>query len=300
MKTRFISILIVIISNFSFAQTKEEIISKITKLNYLDTWKPFETPTLDNNGLSNESNYYNFEKLKEIISTQDLLELSHHKNEVLKLYSIKELINQNNPSIDILQLILDEIPKKKYVKTIYHHLGNEEFTYDVIYGNYISYVASKIRRPENENYFQFTSKLINHDKLLLKINSELLKIDQDLYWSTYSSIFSVKNYDENTKQNIIKLLYKYNNFFAFEYLKENDSKKFQEIHRRYLDNYFIKAKFDNTNQVQYLLNFAKFAFENNDKKMQKKILEKLKTTDDWKMLIGAFKYQIFDKYNVKL
>mgnify|MGYP006180629409 CR=1 FL=1 len=45
--------------------------------------------------------YYNFKKLKEIISKEDLIKLTNHENQVLRLYAIRELIEQNDKSINL-------------------------------------------------------------------------------------------------------------------------------------------------------------------------------------------------------
>ena len=136
MKTRLLTILIVLTSNFSFTQTKEEIISRIIKVNSLDGWDGILNPDLDKNGLSDNNNYYNFEKLKKIVSTDELLDLTKHKNQVLRLYAINELISENNKYINIQKEILDAIANKKIVQTHSGCIVDKELTYSIIYHKY--------------------------------------------------------------------------------------------------------------------------------------------------------------------
>lgn len=305
MKTRFIAIFIVLVSNFSFAQTKEEIISRIIKVNSLDGWDGILNPVLDKNGLSDDSNYYNFEKLKKIVSTDELLDLTKHKNEVLRLYAIDKLMADDNKSLNIKKEILNAINHKKIVQTHSGCILDQELTYSIIYHKYWNHVKGKAVIPSNKfnekDIEAIRQKEINNDPLLREINSEILKVDDDLYWLVYDSMFEIEKYDSNLKNNILHLLYKYNNSYAFQYLKKNYPEDFESIYNEYFNKYFSKANFSKINQTFYLFNLAQYAFENNNEDMKNRILEKLRTTHGWeKELSGSFQAQIFDKYNIRL
>jgi len=302
---RFVIILITIISNLSFAQTKQEIISRIIEVNSLDDWDGILNPNLDKNGLSNDNNYYNFEKLKKIISPEELVELGKHKNQVLKLYAINELIIEDNKIFNIKKEILNAITKKKMVQTHSGCIVDRELTYSIIYHNYWNHVKAKASKPpyetDNKKRELIYLKAINEDHLLREINSEILKTDKDLYWLIYDRMFEIEKYNNHLKNNIINLLYKYNNSYAFEYLNKNYPKEFKDIYNEYFNKYFSKSAFDDVNQTFYLYNLTQFAFENNNEDMKRRILEKLKNTNGWeKQLSGSFRTQIFEKYNIKL
>lgn len=303
---RLVIFLFIGISHLSIAQTKKEIISKIIELNSLDGWDGIENPILEKNGLSNDSNYYNFEKLKKIISHNELFELSNHKNDVVRLYALDELIDKNLEQINVKKEILDAISKKKMIQTHSGCIVDRKLTYSIIYHNYWSNVRGKASKPPHETDEKkielINLKAVNEDILLRDINSEILKLDEDLYWLIYDRAFEVEKYDDRLKKNIIHLLYKYNNSYAFEYLSKNYPEEFKKsIYNTYLEKYFSKAKFNQVNQTFYLFNLAEFAFENANVDMQNKILQKLKTTKGWeKELGGSFDAQIFKKYNIKL
>ncbi|PJJ62984.1 hypothetical protein [Chryseobacterium geocarposphaerae] len=305
MKTRLLTILIVLISNFSFTQTKEEIIARIIKVNSLDGWDGVLNPDLDKNGLSDNNNYYNFEKLKKIVSTDELLDLTKHKNQVLRLYAIDELISENNKYINIQKEILDAIANKKIVQTHSGCIIDKELTYSIIYHKYWNLVRARASKNPNESDKEETEligrKTLNEDNLLRNINSEILKLDEDLFWLIYDRVFEIEKYDETLKKNIIHLLFKYNNSYAFKYLKKNYPDDFNNIYTEYFTKHFSKAEFDKVNETFYLFDLVQYAFENNNDDMKTRILQKLRTTKGWeKELSGTFEHQIFNKYHIKL
>ncbi|WP_157444266.1 hypothetical protein, partial [Chryseobacterium sp. BGARF1] len=234
---RLVIFLFIGISHLSIAQTKKEIISKIIELNSLDSWDGIENPILEKNGLSNDSNYYNFEKLKKIISTEELQKLTKHKNQVLRLYAIDELMDNENKAINVKKEILDAINHKKIIQTHSGCIVDKDFTYSIIYHNYWSNVRGKASKPPHETDEKkielINLKAVNEDILLREINSDILKLDEDLYWLVYDRAFEVEKYDDGLKKNIINLLYKYNNSYAFQYLKKNYPNDFNNIYKEY-------------------------------------------------------------------
>ena len=132
------------------------------------------------------------------------------------------------------------------------------------------------------------------------INSEILKLDKDIFWLIYARIFEIKKYDENLKPDIIKLLFNYNNSYAFEYLKNTYENEFDQISKTYFENYFDKRDFKSDNEVTYLYNFTEYAFKNDNKDLIERIIKKLKNSTGWKNKSGMFDYQIFRKYNVQM
>lgn len=201
---RLVIFLFIGISHLSIAQTKKEIISKIIELNSLDGWDGIENPILEKNGLNNDSNYYNFEKLKKIISTEELQKLTKHKNQVLRLYAIDELMDNENKAINVKKEILDAINHKKIIQTHSGCIVDKDFTYSIIYHNYWSNVRGKASKPPHETDEKkielINLKAVNEDILLREINSDILKLDEDLYWLIYDRAFEVEKYDDLLKK----------------------------------------------------------------------------------------------------
>lgn len=297
-----------LISIISFGQTKEELIDVIIKINSLDGDDGIFDREFDGERTKTEktssNNFNNFEKLKRIISKDELINLTNHKNQTLRLYSIRELIEQNDNSINLKQIILDEIKNEKYIQTHEGCIISEDLTYSIIYHDYWNQVRinalKKFNDENDEKREQIMLEAQENDSLLKIINSEILKLDKDIYWLIYARIFEIKKYDENIKPDIIKLLFKHNNSYAFEYLKNNYKNEFQQFSKTYFENYFDGQNFKTDNQVTYLFNFTEYAFNNDNKDLIKRITKKLRNSKGWKNNSGMFEHQIFKKYNVKI
>lgn len=297
-----------LISIISFSQTKEELIDAIIKINSLDGDdgmfdREFDGETTKTKKISS-NNFDNFEKLKKLISKNELINLTNHKNQVLRLYSIRELIEQNDNSINLVKIILDEIQNETYIQTHEGCIISEDLTYSIIYHDYWNQVRLNELNKYNENDDKkrelIMQKAQENDSLLKSINSEILKLNKDIYWLIYARIFEIKKYDENLKSYITKLLFENNNSYAFDYLKQNYQNEFEQISKTYFENYFDKQNFETENQVFYLFYFTEFAYQNDDKELIQRITKKLKNSEGWKSRSGWFENQIFKKYNVKI
>lgn len=297
-----------LISIITFGQTKEELIDAIIKNNSLDGDdgmfdSEFDDETTKTKKISS-NNFENFEELKKLISKDELINLTNHKNQDLRLYSIRELIKQNDNSINIVKIILDEIQNETYIQTHEGCIISEDLTYSIIYHDYWNQVRLNALKKFNENDDEkrelIMQKAQENDNLLKNINNEIIKLNKDVYWLIYARIFEIKKYDENSKSYITKLLFENNNSYAFDYLRQNYQNEFEQISKTYFENYFEKQNFETDNQVTYLFNFTEFAFQNNDKELIARIIKKLKNSEGWRSKSGLFEYQIFEKYNVKI
>jgi len=290
---------------------KKKLINAIIKVNSLDgsdgrMERTFPGQIEDKNEKPKVSsnNYYNFKKLKEIISKEELIELSTHENQVLRLYAIRELIEQNENSINLKKIILDEIKSEKYIQTGEGCIISEELSYSIIYHDYWNQVRinalKKFDEDDDEKRELIMLEAQENDSLLKSINTDILKLDKDIYWLIYARIFEIRKYDKSIKSNITKLLFNHNNSYAFEYLKDNYPNEFEEISKKYFEKYFEKQNFETENQAFYLFYYTNYAFENGKKEIIEKTLTRLKKTDGWKKLSGTFEMQLFRKYNIKL
>ena len=308
---RALLLILLLAFSTSYGQTKEELINAIIKVNSLDGWdgimeRAFPGQIENNTEKTNVSsnNYYNFKKLKEIISKEDLVKLTNHENQVLRLYAIRELIEQNDKSINLNDIILEEINNQNYIQTHEGCIISQELSYSIIYHDYWNQVRINALENFNEDdeykKEQIMLEAQENDSLLKSINSEIIKLDKDIYWLIYARIFEIRNYGKDTKSNIIELLFKHNNSFAFEYLKNNYPNEFKKISKKYFENYFENQNFETENQAFYLFYYTNYAFENDNQEIKEKVLNRLKKTKGWKRISGTFEMQIFRKYNIKI
>lgn len=156
MRTLLLTLLIAI--STSYGQTKEELIDAIIKVNSLDDWdgiidRPFPGETENNieKEKISSNNYYNFNKLKEIVSRDELIKLTSHKNQVLRLYAIKELIEKNDIAFDLKKIIVEEIKNKKYIHVHSGCIISQELSYSILYHAYWNQVRINARDIGTEN-----------------------------------------------------------------------------------------------------------------------------------------------------
>lgn len=287
------------------SQSKKELIDAIKKVNSLDGWDGTLNPQLEENGTCSYHNYYNFEKLKKKLSKEELIELTYHENQVLRLYAIRALIEQNYSELDLRHIIIEEVIKNEKIQTQRGCVIGKEYIYSIIYHDYWNQVWSNAlinsKIDDEKTKEQMRLNAIKNDKKLMEINEAILCLDKDVYWLVYDRIFEVEKYDESLNSKIEELLFKYNNSYAYLYLQKNNKSSFQEISNKYFADIFPNQEFNEENQIFYLFDFTKYAFENEDTAMQEIILKKLRSTHAWKEIMGgAFSRQIFDKYKVQL
>jgi hypothetical protein len=213
----------------SFGQTKDELIEGITQVNSLDGWDgiiqrnlPGEAKKINDDEKISPNNYYNFRKLKQMISKEELIKLTTHENQVLRLYAIRELIEQNNTSLDLKNIIVTEIKDSKYIQVHNGCIISQELSYSILYHSYWNQVRINSRKIGSgyeeiieENIMQAA---VENDELLREINTEIIKLDQDVYWLIYKRIFDSGKFNDNLKSDIVQLIKKFNNKYAYAYI----------------------------------------------------------------------------------
>lgn len=307
-KQSYFLYLMIFLSNSVFAQTKEELIAGIIKVNSLDDFDGLDqfddfVPQMSNE--INDCNYYNFEKLKLLLSKSELFELCNHENQVLRLYAIAELIEINDPNLDIIGTILKEIKHNRSIKSKSGCIRSEDLTYSVVYHNYWNHIRLNALEgnyeKSDENKSSIMLDTVNKDPLMREINTAILELEDDIDWLIYDRMFEIKEYHDSLKSAIIQHLYKNNNSYAYEYLKRNYPNEFPLIHKTYFEQYFPLALFYSENQSFYLYKFTKMAFENKNKEMQGLAVKKLQSTGKRNTYLGSdLEEKIFKHYKVKL
>lgn len=151
---KLLIIILFLLSSLSFSQTKEELINAIIKINSLDGDDGIMDSNFDGEISKRKkissNNFDNFEKLKKLISKDELIKLATYKNNVLRLYSIRELIKQNDNSINLKNILLDEIKREHYIQTHEGCIISEDLTYSIIYHDYWNQVRMNALEKTNK------------------------------------------------------------------------------------------------------------------------------------------------------
>jgi hypothetical protein len=284
----FLSLFLFGLSFTSFAQTKDQLIQSIIKYNVLDS---------DCIGVAcaPSPQYLNFQKLKKMISREELLELSKHKNPVLRTYVQIELINEN---YDVSKILSYEISKNETIDTQDGCLGNQDLTSEIIYYTYRGKVLlASITQNDDEKTKEIKiKKAIEQDKTMKILDSIMIFSDQELSEFRYSNIFENRKFDAKDLSQIAKLAFKKNNFSAFKYLLSNNP-EYQSQLENYLKNDFINANFDSYYKASYFEEFVKYLLESGKEEYKSIAIQKLKKDRSWKEY-SNFMEGILKEYNI--
>ena len=148
--------------------------------------------------------YDNFEKLKEIASKEELVELTNHPNGVVRCYAFWAL--SYDKSVDLFPIVLNHINDDKLVKTQFGCIGGQEmvgdFFINVAYHQYVDLESTKFDSIQREKL----------DSILIYSNSKLYARSSAIYKakpteSLYPKIREL--YTKNNDQYALVTLAKY-------------------------------------------------------------------------------------------
>ena len=170
----YITIILILLSFSINAQTKynqdlvskstDKIVKKIEKINELMGSAVYYAGT-------RPPQYDNFEKLKEIASKEELLELTNHPNGVVRCYSFWAL--SYDKSIDLFPILINHINDYEVVNTQFGCIGSQEMVGDF----FISvatprYVDLESKKLDSIQFLKLDSVLIySNTKLYAKSNA---------------------------------------------------------------------------------------------------------------------------------
>ncbi len=269
----FLSLFLFGLSLNTFAQSKEALIQSIVDYNVLDS---------DCIGITcaRSPQYLNFQKLKKMLSKEELLKLSEHKNPVLRTYVQIELINQG---YNVSKILSYELRKNEMIETQDGCLGDSELTSEIIYYTYRGKVLlASISENDDEKTKEIKiKKAIEQDKTMKTLDSMMIYSDQELSNYRYLDIFENRKFDSEYLPQIEKMAFRKNNFFAFKYLLLNNP-EYQNKIENYLKNDFITANFKSYNERGYFEQFIIYLLESNKEEYKNIATEKLKKDKSWK------------------
>ncbi len=254
------------IASFCFPQSKQELIDSIIKVNELQS-------NCIGYACSESNQYNNFQKLKNLLTTDELNKLTNHENGVLRTYSILEIIDSEKEIIP--KLFEQELNKNEEITTFQGCIIDSNLTYSEIYQNYLGKL--QLLEYENNNF-----NLIETDSILNKLDSLVIFYPKDLYWLVYKKAFENRKYDESYLPRIKELAFEKNNSDAFDYLNKYYSERFSAEFSNYFKNYFPKAEFETENEIFYLHGFLEYLFDSENQEYHQIAVSKLKNEKSWR------------------
>lgn len=285
---KVISFLLLLNSFLLFGQTKEELIQTIIDYNI------FESNCVGIACLPSEQ-FNRFEKLKSLISEKELIELSKHKEPVIRAYASKELIEKGK---DVIKLFSFEIDKNETVETQDGCIGGFDELSWIIYNAYKSTIVlkaiTKSDKDENVRNLKIAKALAN-DETFQKLDSLILHSDKDLYYMFYYIILKDKKVNENLLPTLKKLAFRYNNSFALDCISD----KYPDEVKNYFQNDFLQADFNSPNKVMYLDRFVEYLLNSKNEHYKSIVIQKLKKDESWRKYLNFIDDKL-KKHNIVL
>lgn len=280
--------LLLISSFLASGQTKEELIQKIIDYNV------FESNCVGI-ACSPSEQFNRFEKLKSLISEKELIELSKHKEPVIRAYASTELIKKDK---EVIKLFSFEIDKNETVETQDGCIGGFDELPWILYNAYKWKVVSKaVTKMDKEESIRKSKieKALASDETFQKLDSIILHSDKDLYYMFYHMILKDKKVNESLFPALKELAFKHNNSFAFDSISD----KYPEEVRNYFQNDFLQADFDTPNKVMYLDRFVEYLLNSENENYKNIVIHKLKKDGSWKKYLNFIEEKL-KKHNVVL
>jgi hypothetical protein len=285
MKTCYF-LLFFMLSGMAYSQTKKELINAIITKNVVDDGPNYSASKINSKGISNY-NYDNFEKLKKMISQEELLNFAKGENTVLRTYSIQELIWSNNKKYNLKLALEQEIEKDQTVETESGCIvGDIQKIYSILYHTYWN-LTYDVKRSDNITLQELDAVIINSEK--------------SLYWLLYLRVFENGRQNDTLLPQIERLAFNRNNYYALFYLRKYHPDAYNNKIEDYFTNQFPIATFQSDgNDVVYFESLIELLLEDGSEKMKDIAIEKLKKEPLWREYQNNRFLDILEAHHIKL
>ena len=269
------------IGSFCFGQSKQELMKSIIQVNELQS-------ECVGDGCNGKTQYHVFQKLKNLLSDNELYSLTKNENAVLRTYAILDFIDSGKGNIP--ELFAQELNNNEEIRTFEGCIRSTDLIYSEVYHAYWNKLRIDIK-DENEEILA-----LKNDKTLQKLDSLVVYYPKDIYWLIYNRAFENRKYDESYLPRIKELALEKNNSYAFDYLNKYYSERFSAEFSNYFKNDFPKAKFETENEIFYLHGFLEYLFESGNEEYKQIAVSKLKNDNSWRKNNSSWFKNKFEKY----
>lgn len=284
-------------------QSKEEILTAILKINRLETADkgPF---LIDTSNLSadqkktlfeipNKSdNYKNFQALRKRISRDELIALTNHNNGVIRLFAIRQLLQERDNNYDFFTSFINEFNRKDTIVSQFADMIDHSITYHILLED-LSGDWNYARSTGAKKDLQFFTKISR------PVDSFILFSNFDFPDNVYEDIFDRQNFGKSANARILELVKTKYNFWAFNYLRRTEPKIYSAIKSQTVEAFDKHKKELLKEHPNFFQWFMRYLIKSNQYETAKSFLQELKDqnyskeTIDW-MLMGIDK-KLLDK-----
>lgn len=259
--------------SLGFSQTKEELIQSLIEGNIVES---------DCVGLSCRvgEQYIKFQKLSELLTEAELIELSRHIHPIIRTYVLQELILSEKGNV--VELLVQELNKNQTVKTFEGCLIGYESIASIVYHEYWNKIrieaSEKIGGKQKERQLAMQERL-TIDATMEQLDSVVIHSNEHNYWLLYKRAFENRKHKESYLPRIETLAFTENNGPAFAYLTRHYAASHKEKIASYFRNTFPEATFDKFNRHSHFHAFVTYLRKSKNRELKKIMLEKMKTED---------------------
>ena len=258
-----ILLLFFLIINQSFSQTKEELINSIIEYDYVQ---------LDYYNMSNK-----FGELLDIISEDELLKLTEHKNLIIRTYAKLGAIERGKGNI--IDYLKGELEENTFIDVFDGCLGDHKTTSTIIYENYFWK-----KKQDTFKYYKNLQIKINDNKIdsIVTSSETFKKLDSTIIYSNgnvgtkVSKMVFNRKYNNKKIPRMEELAFKKNNFFALLYLIKANKKKYKPLASKYFINQFPTLKFESYHEKMNLIRYLDYLIYEGDLKLKKIGVDRLR------------------------
>lgn len=282
-----------LISFQCFSQSKEQLIESIIKHNV------YESEQTGYSG-SPSKQYENFMQLTQLLSKEEMAQLTNHKNGVLRTYATTYLIKEKDT--DPTLLFSNEVNRNETIKTLRGCLGGNDRTSDIIYYSYWNKIrteaAKGISYELNDLVEEAENKKVKTDVKMKEMDSIIVSGSDKVGWLLYVQAFENNNFEKTLMPKIEKLGFQQNNPYALGYLISNYPDLYKVSVYNYYKEEFTKLKFtDSEESTMYFHEFLELLLKTGDKKIQQIAVNAVKRSSHVK---STWFKNTFEDYNIKL
>lgn len=228
-------------------------------------------------GGSESENYKNYIQLKNIATTDELVQLTDHKNATVACYASWALADKVYP--DLKMIFQKFILHDRQVGTFSGCIKSKDNISGELYHRYWNSVNISKRKT---------------DKILLELDSIVI-FNKNPYWLLLNRALENRVYVEPYKMQISNLAFKQGQIGAVFYLCNWHKAEFADKIKSALVKYLNETEFKNTGTTDYYKTVEEL-FKFNDSEIRKAIIAKMKKDRHWEMEKERFKYLLSDNY----
>ncbi len=298
--TRFL--LLLLIFPFSTqAQQKEEIIKAIIKINRLENADkgPSSVLPLDTSRLSEESktalfeipnkfdNHKNFQALRKLINHDELALLTSHENPVVRLFAIRQLIEERDYNFDFLKAFQYELYKHDTITCRFYDMIEPTITYRILLED-LSGDWNYAKSTDQQEDLKFLTIITQ------AIDSFILFSNFNFPDHVYQDIFDRQKFSDSANSRILELIRSKYNFWAFNYLKNKQPQLYDSIRIETINTFNTDRKKILADHPHFFEWFLRYLITSHHFKISKLFIQELKDKNyskesiDW-MLMGIDK-----------